>query len=124
MLVSISGNVCRSCGCKSSEFIYIYKTFIYIISIFFITRWFLVFYNTKFFGLFSGSGYFGLILPQRHKVFFGNGDAQSSQSCIFASFRCMHKAAKLDFAVFLIAQRRKGTRFASLRFIFFRKPLP
>ena len=32
---SVSVNVFRCCGCKSSHFIYIYKTFFYIFSIFF-----------------------------------------------------------------------------------------
>ncbi len=35
--VSISMNVFRCCGCKSTTFIYIYKPFLYIISIFFKT---------------------------------------------------------------------------------------
>jgi hypothetical protein len=37
MPVSISVNVFRCCGCKSTTFIYIYKPFLYIISIFFKT---------------------------------------------------------------------------------------
>jgi len=34
VLVSISRNACRCCGCKSTTFIYIYKTFFYKISTF------------------------------------------------------------------------------------------
>ena len=33
-LASLSGNVYRFCGCKSNTFIYIYKTFFYIFSMF------------------------------------------------------------------------------------------
>ncbi|QOG03601.1 hypothetical protein [Flavobacterium sp. MDT1-60] len=54
MPVSISVNVCRCCGCKSSTFIYIYKGFYYIFSIFFISSWYGGFYNPKFFCLFQG----------------------------------------------------------------------
>jgi hypothetical protein len=49
MPVSISVNVYRCCGCKSTTFIYIYKGFYYIILIFFISRWYGGFYKAKFF---------------------------------------------------------------------------
>jgi hypothetical protein len=52
MLVSISVNAFRCCGCKSTTFIYIYKPFFYIFSIFFISRWYLAFYKAKFFSPF------------------------------------------------------------------------
>ena len=60
MLVSISVNVYRCCGCKSTTFIYISKPFYYIISIFFISHWYGGFYKTKFFCLFAGFGRFCL----------------------------------------------------------------
>jgi hypothetical protein len=70
MPVSISVNACRSCGCKSSTFIYIYKGFYYIISIFFITRWYGGFYKAKFFCFFSGFACFGLFYRKDAKFVF------------------------------------------------------
>jgi hypothetical protein len=76
---SVSVNVFRCCGCKSSTFIYIYKPFFYIFSIFFISRWYLAFYKVKFFSWFYldwGFWRFGFALPDsaakalRCKVWF------------------------------------------------------
>ncbi len=78
-LVSLSVNVFRCCGCKSRTFIYIYKPFFYIFSIFFISRWYLAFYKVKFFSwfyLYWGFWRFGFALPDsaakalKRKVWF------------------------------------------------------
>ena len=75
-LVSISVNVCRCCGCKSTLFIEFCKLFFYIISIFFISRWYGGFYTVKFFCLFAGLGWIDLFWAgfatktQGREVFF------------------------------------------------------
>gem|GEM_PF-6953834 len=59
MPVSISVNVCRCCGCKSSEFIQLNNSFSELFSIFFISSWLGDFYNPKFFEWLWGFACFG-----------------------------------------------------------------
>jgi len=108
MLVSISGNVYRCCGCKSSTFIYISKGFYYIISMFFISRWYGGFYNTKFFLAFAGFGWFCLFWAgfatkaPGHKVL---------DSPTYYALLVCEKDTKRGFSLFLMVlaktQRRK-----------------
>ena len=113
MLVSISVNACRCCGCKSSTFIYICKAFFYIISIFFINRWFCVFYNPKFFSFFSGFGLFCLFYG------FCRKDAKA-RNLWFLLFWLVKKALNWKALVFLLfSQVTKALSFLFLTGILF-----
>ena len=105
LLVSISVNVYRCCGCKSTPFIYIYKGFYYIISIFFISRWYGGFYNTKFFLDFAGFGW---------NCLFGVGFATKAQGrkVFFIGYACFSKRLKAGVLSLLagFSQRRQGAK--------------
>ena len=57
LLVSISVNVCRCCGCKSTTFIDFCKLFSKLFLIFFISHWYDGYYKAKFFCLLLGFGW-------------------------------------------------------------------
>jgi hypothetical protein len=126
MPVSISVNVCRCCGCKSTTFIYIYKGFYYIISIFFISRWYNGFYNTKFFWAlldFDSFCLFGVVFATKapeHKVWFSLfiglywlfKKSQSSSIFLFSSWK-----REISSANSSLSPDRSGNPFA----FFFKK---
>ena len=107
LLVSISGNVYRCCGCKSSTFIYISKGFYYIISMFFISRWYGGFYNTKFFLAFVGFGWFCLFWA-------GFATKAPGHKVLILPFYCVYllfkKGSKRGFSLFLMVPAKTQRR--------------
>jgi hypothetical protein len=92
MPVSISVNVCRCCGCKSTLFIEFCKLFSKLFFIFFISGWYGGFYKAKFFGPLSGFGWicpfgagFATKAPGRKVFLLALLSSKKAQSRVFLS---------------------------------------